>query len=341
MSAYTSQREKILSGLKVGDLSDTFDELAYDIYLFQYKHNTLYKQFADLISKSPAHVDSVDKIPFLPISFFRKHLIRTGVWTPETIFGSSGTTSGNRSQHLIRDLDFYLQNTIQGFEQFFGNPKQYAIIGYLPGYQERRDSSLIYMVNHLISESNDQQSGFYLGKEQALLEVLQHHKINNIPTILFGVSFALLALSKTKIDFPELIVIETGGMKTSSVDLTKEEIVERLKKAWNLKTIYSEYGMTELLSQSYSMDGKWYKSASTKRVVIGDLSDPFTNAKMHKTGIVKVMDLANLDTCSFVETQDLGMITHDEYFQILGRMDNAELRGCNLLLNDALENPIR
>ena len=341
MSSYIKDREKIRARLTALLHEQDLEELALQIFQFQYKYNPVYQRFCDLLNRSLENVRFLCDIPYLPISFFKSHQVKSGAWDAEVTFGSSGTTGEKRSLHHIRDLQFYLNNAEAGFVQFFGASSQYCVLGYLPGYQERSDSSLIYMVNHLISKSDDENSGFYLNRVEELLKVLTNNKIKSIPTILFGVSFALLKLSKIKIDFPELIVIETGGMKNSQIEVTKQEIIDELKSSWNLNAVFSEYGMTELLSQSYSTDGKWYETSATKKVLIGELRDPLAMEKLYKTGIIKVLDLANYDTCSFIETEDLGMVNEKGYFQVLGRMDHAELRGCNLLLDDALKDPIR
>jgi phenylacetate-coenzyme A ligase PaaK-like adenylate-forming protein len=335
MSNYITDRERISSSFYQGTTEDKFDTLALLIFEFQYNHNQTYKRFCDLTNRKPGMVSKVGDIPFLPIQFFKTHVIKTGEWTEESVFSSSGTTGQIRSKHFIHDLSHYLENCVKGFLEFFDNPKDICFLAILPGYADRPDSSLIYMVNEFINISKYENSGFYLGKDAKMLDVLANNKANGIPTVLFGVSFALLDLCKYEIDFDELIVIETGGMKNSKIELTKNEILQQFRASWKINTLASEYGMTELLSQSYAINSQWYQPSSTKKVLIGSLSDPFSLAPTNKAGVIKVIDLANFDTCSFIETEDLGALNSNGQFQVLGRMDHAELRGCNLLLDQA------
>ncbi len=345
MSAYIevrkNLRERILKLNRSEALyEEEFMSLSLESFRFQYLHNTFYRKYCNLLECTINSVFTIDQIPFLPIEFFKSEEIKTGEWKEERVFSSSGTTGSTRSRHLVRDIDYYLENCKRGFEEFHGQVEKFCFLAVLPGYQGRVDSSLITMVDYFIRQSTNKDSAYYLDREEDLQRVLEYNQEHRIPTVLFGVSFALLNLSQIRVSFPELVIIETGGMKNSKVDFSKEEILTKLKMAWKLKRIQSEYGMTELLSQSYSKDGKWYLTASTKKVVIGELTDPFAQQKTMKTGIIKIVDLANLDTCCFIETQDLGISNQEKYFQVLGRMDNAELRGCNLLLDDALKNPI-
>lgn len=340
MSNYVRDRNIVREGFKNCSYESSFETFALEVYKFQYKYNPVYQHFCDLVMRTPDRIVSFDRIPYLPISFFKSYIIKTGAWEEEIIFQSSGTTGQVRSRHFIKDLGHYLENARKGFEDQFEHIREYCFIAVLPGYVERPDSSLILMVNDFISKSKYKSSGFYLEKEKELGDLLKYNKDHDIPTILFGVSFALLDLSSIRIDFPELIVIETGGMKNSKVEMEKEDIISVFKEAWNIKQVSSEYGMTELLSQSYALDSKWYKPAMTKRVIIGNLQDPFAMQVQGRSGILKIADLANFDTCSFIETQDLGVARENGDFQVLGRMDNAELRGCNLLLDDTLKNPV-
>ncbi len=334
MTDYIHERENITKMMESKSYIDEFEASALNIFKFQYTYNSFYRTYIDIMDKKISKINSISDIPFLPIEFFKNKRITTGNWIHENYFVSSGTTSSLKSKHYIKSIQYYLDNAISGFKEFFEDPSVYCFIGILPGYIERSDSSLICMVNELIKRSKYQESGYYLNREEAMIQVLQKNKKLNIPTILIGVSFALLDLCKFEIDFPDLIVIETGGMKTSSMEMSKEEIIEKFKKSWKIKNINSEYGMTELLSQSYTIDGEWYKSASTKRVLIGQLSDPKAWEKPFKTGIVKVVDLSNFDTCSFIETQDLGISDGCGHFKIQGRIENSEIRGCNLLLEN-------
>lgn len=335
MSNYITERERISFSFTQVTPGDKFDALALQIFKFQYSYNQTYRQFCDLTNRKIGSVNHIKDIPFLPIHFFKTHEVKTGQWKEDSVFSSSGTTGQIRSKHFIHDLDHYLDNCVKGFVEFFDKPQNLCFLAILPGYVDRPDSSLIYMIDKFVNVSKYKNSGFYLGKEAQMLDVLAMNKAKGIPTVLFGVSFALLDLCKYKIDFDELIVIETGGMKNSEIELTKDEILEQFRTSWKIKTLASEYGMTELLSQSYALNSKWYQTSITKRILIGSLTDPFSFAPANKIGVIKVIDLANFDTCSFIETQDLGSSNNAGHFQVLGRMDHAELRGCNLLLDQA------
>lgn len=335
MSDYISDRKYLLNKIQDRSFVQNWEEIALHIFRFQYEHNLLYQEFCNLLNSPPFKVREIDNIPFLPIEFFKRYPVKTGTWGSEIVFKSSGTTDQVRSHHHVNNLRFYLENAINGFEQFYGDSKEYAFLGLLPGYATNGESSLIQMVNALILRSKYGVSGFYLDRQDALLNTIHKLKNEQVPTILFGVSFALIDLFEYVVDFPELIVIETGGMKSSTIVMSKDEIIRNIKEQWISSSIQSEYGMTELFSQAYSNDGEWYRGMNTLKVKIGELGDPFALEKPLKTGLIKIIDFANLDTCSFIETQDLGVYKADGQFQILGRMDNAELRGCNLLLEDS------
>ncbi len=334
MSEYIKEREKISNLFNSEYHIQDFESIALHVFRFQLKYNEVYARFCNYLKVDAAKISDVTKIPFLPIQFFKRFQIKTGVWDAEVVFESSGTTGQARSKHFIKSTSHYYMNCIKAFENVYGKVSELCILAILPGYQARSNSSLVYMVNELIKKSDYQESGFYLDREDDLIEVLEANKMNGIPTILFGVSFALLDLCKYKIDFPGLIVIETGGMKTSKLDLTKEEIVEKLRSDWNIDRIDSEYGMTELLSQAYSRNQEFYIPASTLKVIIGQISDPFNTERPMKTGLIKAIDLANYDSCSFIATEDLGIASQDGHFKVLGRLDQSEFRGCNMLLED-------
>ena len=313
-----------------------FDAIAISIFNFQFQFNDVYRQFCLFFKVRPSEVKSLIDIPFLPIQFFKSKDVKTGNWDSELVFRSSGTSQSVTSKHHIYSQNWYLNNAIEGFGRFYGDPKDYAFIAILPGYYERPDSSLINMVKHFIRLSKYDSSGFYLNKEEEMMEVLNHNKVNSIPSILFGVSFGLLELSRFTIDFPEMIVIETGGMKSSTLEMNKDEIIAEFTKAWTVKRVDSEYGMTELQSQAYALDSRWYQPANTMKVFIGQLYDPKKMERPNKAGNIKVIDLANIDSCAFIETQDLGMHNGQGMFKVLGRMESTELRGCNLLLEDVI-----
>ncbi len=334
MSKYILERNKLLEDFKNGMYRNDFELFALQIFRFQYRYNKVYKEYCDLINIKPRKVKNINAIPFLPIELFKNHKVVTGKWNEKTTFLSSGTTDYHRSKHFVKDLDFYINNAINGFESIYGDVSQYVILAILPGYGKTGISSLVTMLDAMISKSVFGISGFYLDKKEDLIDALKFCSKNKYKTILFGVSFGLLDLPENGYGFPELTIIETGGMKSSKVEMTKEEIIIKLKSTWKQSKIHSEYGMTELFSQSYSEDNVWYTPMDTKRVFIGELSDPFKISGNYKPGVIKVMDLANMDSCAFIETQDLGMSNDKDQFQVLGRLDNAEVRGCNLLLEE-------
>ncbi len=315
--------------------SADFDALALEIFRFQAIHNHLYREYISLLSIDVKRVTKLFDIPFLPIQFFKQHIIKTGNWREKAIFSSSGTTGSLPSRHFIRDLFFYQRNACKGFEHFFGKLSNYCILALLPSYLERSGSSLIFMMNHFIQQTGCAQSGFFLNNTQELAAVLKKKRNTRIPTLLFGVSFALLDLAK---DFPmelgNVIIMETGGMKGRRTEMTREELHNILKKAFHVDRIYSEYGMTELLSQAYSEGKGIFKPTPTMRVITKEITDPFSTARKGHIGVVNVVDLANLDTCCFVATEDLGRVFEDCSFEILGRLDASDWRGCNLLISE-------
>ena len=282
----------------------------------------------------PGAIDRVDKIPFLPISFFKSHDVVTGnQGMPEIIFSSSGTSGSFSSRHLVPQLSFYLSNAKRNFEFFFDSLSDYHILALLPSYLEREGSSLISMVNYFIRESQSAASGFYLYNYEELLKQIKGLKNDGRKVLLLGVSFALLELAERfEVDLSHCIIMETGGMKGKRKELTREELHEFLQKKFHVKVIHSEYGMTELMSQAYSNGGGLYSPPPWMKVVVRDLNDPFQLEPMGKTGGINMIDLANLHSCAFIETQDLGKVYQNGRFEILGRFDNSDIRGCNLLV---------
>ena len=275
----------------------------------------------------------VSDIPFLPIEFFKTHQIKTGDFEHEETFLSSGTTGANHSKHLVKDLSLYEDSYINAFKQFYGNIEDYCVLGLLPSYLERKGSSLIYMVDDLIRRSNHNESGFFLDNQAELIEILKKNVENNQKTILFGVSFALLDLAESyQIDLSDVIIMETGGMKGRRKELTRTELHAIYKNSFGVANIHSEYGMTELLSQAYSKGNGLFKTPRWMKVLIRDINDPFSYLQVNKTGGINVIDLANINSCSFIATQDLGKYSA-EGFEVLGRFDNSDLRGCNLLIS--------
>jgi hypothetical protein len=316
---------------KVND--QTFDSIALTLFHYQAKNNAVYSRYLKFLNVDASSIKSIDKIPFLPVSFFKTQTVRAGEWEPEVIFTSSGTTGASTSRHFVRSLSFYQRHSRRIFEQFFGLLSDYNILGLLPSYLERNGSSLIYMVDYFIKETNSRHSGFYLHDLEALVEKLTALKGGNRKILLIGVSFALLDLAEQKeIDLSHCMIMETGGMKGRRQELTREELHQFLKARFNVKTIFSEYGMTELLSQAYSLENGIFKSPSSLKILIREINDPFSAPKSGQTGIINIIDLGNFDSCSFIETQDLGRVDPNGYFEVLGRMDNSDVRGCNLLV---------
>ena len=308
-----------------------FEMLALSIFDYQMESNSIYAPYAALILKGKAP-NNIFEIPFFPISFFKTEQIICQGRAVEEVFLSSGTT-GDQSKHLVSDISLYRESYLKAFELFYGDITQYCILSLLPNYREREGSSLIYMVDDLISKSKHEQSGFYLNDYESLSKRLQKLEKEGQKTILFGVSYALLDLAE---QFPQklehTIIIETGGTKGKRKEMLKEELHQNLKAAFSLDVIHSEYGMSELLSQSYSNGEGIFKSPPWKKVLIRDTNDPLSIIGDNKTGGINIIDLANIYSCPFIATKDLGKTFEDGTFTVLGRFDNSDLRGCNLLL---------
>ena len=313
--------------------AEEFDALALDVFRFQHKNNKVYRDFCDHLKKSPNHVTNHLEIPFLPISFFKSHEVITGQREPQTIFTSSGTTQSITSKHLVTDLSLYEESFQNTFQLFYGNPEELCILALLPSYLEREGSSLIYMVKNLIERSKHPSSGFYLHNLDELRQKLKTLQQQNTKTLLIGVSFALLDLAE---QFPtslqNTIVMETGGMKGRRKELIREELHNILKEGLGVSHIHSEYGMTELLSQGYSKGNGIFEPPPWMKIITRDTEDPLTIQPNGKTGGINVIDLANLYSCSFIATQDLGKTHQDGTFEVLGRFDDSDIRGCNLMV---------
>ena len=308
-----------------------FETHAIDLFKFQAKHNPVYLNYLQKLQVDIDSVVRINQIPFLPIEFFKSFPVKVNDWEPEIVFESSGTTGMYASQHQVKDLQFYHTHALQLFEETFGTVSGIPLVALLPSYLERTGSSLISMVDYLINQSQHSKSGFYLNELDELVEVLNKLKGEN-RVFLFGVTFALLDLAERyEVDLSHVTLIETGGMKGRRAELTRTELYSFLQSRLNFKAIYSEYGMTELLSQAYGLNGH-FVSPHSMRVLIRDINDPFSYVSNGKTGGINVIDLANTNTCAFIETKDIGRISEDETFEVLGRFDNAELRGCNLLI---------
>ena len=314
--------------------SSEFNSIALQLFKYQSKNNQVYKKYIQLLGKNPNQVNDVKSIPFLPIEFFKNNKIKTGKWDHEAHFTSSGTGDSGRSTHLIRDIEFYKLNVLKSFNQFYGNPNQYHFFALLPSYLENEHSSLIFMIRHLIKVSNSRESGFYLDNYIDLINKIESINTTNKKIFLFGVSFALLDLIKiSDINLQNGIIMETGGMKGRGKEIVREELHKRIKGGFNVAQVHSEYGMTELLSQAYSDKDGYFSTPKWMKILIRDIYDPFSINKADRPGGINVIDLANFDTCSFIETKDLGIVRQNGTFEILGRIDNSDLRGCNLLIS--------
>ncbi|MBT3871734.1 MAG: acyl transferase [Flavobacteriaceae bacterium] len=309
-----------------------FENLALEAFQFQYRQVNVYRKFCDLLKANPSNVKTVNDIPFLPIQFFKSHQVLTKKKTYQCVFTSSGTTGSITSKHYVSDLDLYYKSFTKAFELFFGATENINILALLPNYLERKGSSLIYMVDALIQQSKNSNSGFYLNDISSLIEKLEYLEKTNQKTILLGVSYALLDLIETKqFQLKNTIIMETGGMKGRRKEMVKEELQESLKKGFGVATIYSEYGMTELLSQAYSKENGIFNCPPWMKILTRDTEDAQTLV-FNKTGGINVIDLANINSCSFIATQDLGKVQEDGSFEILGRFDDSNIRGCNLMV---------
>ena len=311
-----------------------FEEIALCLFNLQYKNNLLYQTYADNLGRKPDSVITLKDIPFFPISFFKTHTVKTGRWGSKMEFISSGTTGSVTSQHSVLDPNFYLRNSVNCFEYFFGSLSNYHFLALLPSYLERTGSSLVAMMDYFIKQDSSGQSGFFLKNEQDLLRKLIELKSSSKKIILWGVSFALLDLAeKEEIDLSHCMIIETGGMKGRRKELTREELHGFLCEGFKVEAIHSEYGMTELMSQAYALDRGYFQCPPWMKVILRDVNDPFESVDRGRVGAINIIDLANAHSCAFIETEDLGRITKDGYFEVLGRMDNSDIRGCNLMLS--------
>ncbi|OKS87669.1 long-chain-fatty-acid--protein ligase [Mucilaginibacter polytrichastri] len=310
-----------------------FEEAALQVFRFQAENNAIYNQFIKGINIDPALISDIYKIPFLPVEFFKSQEILSSADEPQVIFTSSGTTGMITSRHMVTDVSWYEQSFRRAFDLFYGDIRNYCVLALLPSYLEREGSSLIYMAEDLIKQSENPDSGFYLYNHEDLYQQLQKQQAAGKPTLLIGVTFALLDFAEQYlINFPELIVMETGGMKGRRKEMIREELHETLTNGFGVKHIHSEYGMTELLSQAYSKGSGIFNCPPWMKIITRDTNDPITTLTSGRTGGINIIDLANINSCAFIATQDLGKIYPDGSFEVLGRFDNADIRGCNLLI---------
>lgn len=313
---------------------EDFDVLALEIFRFQADQNPIYKAYLKALDIDPATIHEVHRVPFLPVSFFKTHEVKTTSFEPDTIFESSGTTGSVNSRHFIRDTGLYVRSFTGGFNHFYGPVKEWCILGLLPSYLERKNASLVYMVDKLINQSEHPQSGFYLDEYEKLFLLLEALEKKKEKTLLIGVSFALLDLAeKFSMSLQYTTIMETGGMKGRRSEIVREELHDQLKKAFSLPSIHAEYGMTELLSQAYSKGEGIFYSPPWMKVLLRDEEDPLVIKTAGDTsGVINVIDLANIYSCSFIATDDIGRLHPGGGFEVLGRMDGTDLRGCSLMV---------
>jgi len=310
-----------------------FTDSALAVFKHQFKNNKVYRSFCDLLYVHPSDVTTIEQIPFLPIQFFKSHKIVSSLDEIQETFSSSGTTGSITSKHYVTDLTLYEKSYLKGFNHFYGDIEEYTVLALLPNYLERQGSSLVYMVDDLIQKSQKPESGFYLDNLEELSEMLMKLDSKGEKALLIGVSFALLDLIELqKFSLKNTIIMETGGMKGRRKELIRDELHVILKKGFGVEQIHSEYGMTELLSQGYSKGNGVFDCPPWMKILTRDTEDALTIQQAGKTGGINVIDLANYNSCSFIATQDLGKVHTNATFEIIGRFDNSDIRGCNLMV---------
>ena len=308
-----------------------FNQKAIEIFNFQYNNNSVYSQYCKLINVNAKSIKKIKDIPFLPIQFFKNYTVSS--YNKHTHSFKSSGTGGKRSVHHIKDINIYIESFTQCFEENFGSINNTVFLGLLPSYIEQGNSSLIYMVDYLIQKSNRKESGFYLNDYKKLYDLILKLEKSEKKIILIGVSYALLDfIENFSLNTENLIIIETGGMKGRRKEITREELHDKLKKGFNSNNIKSEYGMTELLSQAYSNTNGIFKSPSWLKVLARDINNPLS-VKLQGKGALNFIDLANINSCSFIASDDIGEVYQDSSFKVLGRLSNSEIRGCNLMFN--------
>jgi phenylacetate-coenzyme A ligase PaaK-like adenylate-forming protein len=318
--------------------AQNFLPLALELFQFQYENNPVYQQYCRLVHCNPAAVNALEDIPFLPISFFKTHEVKTGAFDAGLIFESSGTTQTVNSRHHVKDAAVYQQSFETAFEKFYGPPQDWCIIGLLPSYIEKGNSSLVYMVDHLVKKSKHPLSNFYLYDTGQLHKILMHNEILKQPTLLIGVTYALLDFAAAyPMKLRSTTIMETGGMKGRRQELTRMQVHETLQQQLGVPVIHSEYGMTELLSQAYSKGNGFFHCPAWMKVLLRSEDDPFAVSlpphrdEAAKDGLINIIDLANMHSCCFIATDDRGRLFPGGTFEVLGRADNSEMRGCSLL----------
>jgi phenylacetate-coenzyme A ligase PaaK-like adenylate-forming protein len=312
---------------------EQFNEVTLKVFKHQFENNPIYRSFCDLLYIHPSDIKNIEEIPFLPIQFFKSKQVLSSSEDVNITFSSSGTTGSVTSKHHVTDLSYYEESYLKGFEHFYGNIDDYIILALLPNYLEREGSSLVYMVDDLIKKSNHPESGFYLNNIEELSKKLNTLDKSGKKVLLIGVSFALLDMvEKYSFQLQNTIIMETGGMKGRRKELIRKELHQLLSDGFGVEKIHSEYGMTELLSQGYSSGNGVFDCPPWMKILTRDTEDPLTVQKQGKTGGINVIDLANYNSCSFIATQDLGKVHTNNTFEIIGRFDNSDIRGCNLMV---------
>jgi len=310
-----------------------FQDIALEVFRYQANTNRVYADYINLLKIDPNSINTITGIPFLPISFFKTHKVIVNGKNTESTFISSGTTGSETSKHHVVSLQLYESSFLGAFKKFYGTPSDHCILALLPSYLEREGSSLVYMVNKLIEESKHPLSGFYLNEYDQIIQVILELERKCQKTILLGVTYALLELaSKYKLKLSNTIIMETGGMKGRGKELVRNEVHQIIRDAFEVEMVHSEYGMTELLSQAYSLGDGIFQCPPWMRVFCRDPYDPFAILPSGRTGALNITDLANLYSCSFIQTDDLGTVNLDGTFEVIGRMDGSQIRGCNLLV---------
>ncbi|PSL30829.1 LuxE/PaaK family acyltransferase [Chitinophaga ginsengisoli] len=307
---------------------------ALELFHYQYRENTLYRAYTDALRRRPSEVRSLEQIPFLPIQFFKTHTVTCGTFTPELIFESSGTTQTINSRHLVKEAALYERSFLAGFERSYGPVSDFVILGLLPSYLERQHSSLVYMVQDMVKRSGHPASGFYLYEHDKLADRLRELEASGQKTLLIGVTFGLLDFAEHhSLQLKNTIVMETGGMKGRREEWTRQQVHAYLREKLGCEHIHTEYGMTELLSQAYSHRDGLFTTPPWMKVLVRDENDPFQFSTAHASGVINVVDLANVYSCAFIATEDIGRLHEEGSFEVLGRLDNSALRGCSLMVS--------
>jgi phenylacetate-coenzyme A ligase PaaK-like adenylate-forming protein len=331
-NSYNSLKDKILSVSHSNE--EDLNKTAMEVFYYQYQNNELYRRFCDYLKRSPFNVNEIESIPFMPVSFFKNHKVITGNNPAGTVFKSSGTTGMQRSNHYVTDMELYVEIFRKGFAKFYGSIKEYAVFALLPSYLEQGNSSLAFMVDRLIKDSGNDFSGFYLNAGNKLVTNMKTAAGKGYKVLLLGVTYALLDMAENHREIPidNLTVMETGGMKGRRREMVRSEVHNVLKRSFGVESIHSEYGMTELMSQAYSQGDGIFTPSDTMKIMIRDTNDPLGYMPEGRPGGINIIDLGNINSCSFIATQDLGKILPQGGFEVLGRFDNSDLRGCNLMV---------